>query len=374
MARAALSELEVSALVRQTLPFYYQKEARVFTSISDKHLSLLLPVLVYWGTSLAYHALDVWQPAWSERYRMHPPEQLAKRNRVSMRRVIGMVLLQHAVQTVLGLLVLEDTPHVGAWRTDVHPERDVLAITAWVRAAYAFVARAPAVRAVDVLLVRAAIALYWWGIPWLQFWTACFVMDAWQYMLHRLMHEVRFLYRHLHSHHHRLYVPYAFGALYNHPLEGLLLDTVGAAIAQIVSLINLRQSIVFFTLSTYKTVSDHCGYAFPWYYHPIHLLFPNNAEYHDVHHQSQGLRYNYSQPFFVHFDTLLGTRIDPDDFHAMLERAKHKGERAGDERGAKERVATATRSSPYTTASAWSVVLFLGILVVPVVAYSLGPL
>lgn len=45
-------------------------------------------------------------------------------------------------------------------------------------------------------------------------------MDAWQYVLHRAFHESRFLYRHFHSHHHRLYVPYAFGALYNHPFEG----------------------------------------------------------------------------------------------------------------------------------------------------------
>jgi hypothetical protein len=50
--------------------------------------------------------------------------------------------------------------------------------------------------------------------------TPSFVMDAWQYVLHRTFHESRFLYKHFHSHHHRLYVPYAFGALYNHPLEG----------------------------------------------------------------------------------------------------------------------------------------------------------
>ena len=232
MARGALGDAEVGALVRQTLPFYYQKEARVWSAISDKHLSLLLPVLIYWVTSLAYHALDVLQPAWSERFRMHPPEQVAKRNRVTMRRVIEMVLLQHAIQTVLGLIVLEDTPSVGAWRTDVHPEEEVLRVVSWLRAAYALVVPGGAGRAADLLLVRAGIALYWWGLPWLQFWLACFIMDAWQYALHRLMHEVRFLYRHLHSHHHRLYVPYAFGALYNHPLEGLLLDTAGAALAQ----------------------------------------------------------------------------------------------------------------------------------------------
>ena len=57
MARGALGDAEVGALVRQTLPFYYQKEARVWSAISDKHLSLLLPVLIYWVTSLAYLSL-----------------------------------------------------------------------------------------------------------------------------------------------------------------------------------------------------------------------------------------------------------------------------------------------------------------------------
>ena len=184
-------------------------------------------------------------------------------------------------------------------------------------------------------------------------------------MLHRTMHEVRFLYRMLHSHHHRLYVPYAFGALYNHPLEGMLLDTLGAELARVLSCMTLRQTIVFFTLSTFKTVCDHCGYAFPWYYNPIHALFPNNAAYHDVHHQTQGLRFNYSQPFFVHFDTILGTRVDPADFHAML--VKKGIKKADDEKAPPPSPST----SPYTTATVWSSVLFAGILVVPVVAYSL---
>jgi sphinganine C4-monooxygenase len=55
-------------------------------------------------------------------------------------------------------------------------------------------------------------------------------MDKWQYFAHRYMHQNKFLYRHVHSQHHRLVVPYAIGALYNHPLEGLLLDTLGGAI------------------------------------------------------------------------------------------------------------------------------------------------
>lgn len=147
--------------------------------------------------------------------------------------------------------------------------------------------------------------------------STSFVMDAWQYALHRAFHESRFLYRHFHSHHHRLYVPYAFGALYNHPLEGLLLDSAGGAISHALALMTIRQGILLFTFSTLKTVCDHGGYAFPWWLDPLHLVFPNCAEYHDVHHQMQGLRFNYSQPFFVHFDVLFGTRIGVEKFDKM---------------------------------------------------------
>lgn len=46
-----------------------------------------------------------------------------------------------------------------------------------------------------------------------------FVMDAYQYWVHRWMHTNRWLFKHFHSWHHRVYCPYAIGALYNHPVE-----------------------------------------------------------------------------------------------------------------------------------------------------------
>lgn len=57
----------------------------------------------------------------------------------------------------------------------------------------------------------------------------------------------------MHSHHHRLNVPYAFGALYNHPLEGFLLDTCGAAIAFEVTAMSPCLGMYFFLFSTVKT-------------------------------------------------------------------------------------------------------------------------
>jgi hypothetical protein len=78
------------------------------------------------------------------------------------------------------------------------------------------------------------------------------------------MHEVPFLYRNFHSHHHRLYVPYAFGALYNHPVEGFLLDTLGATIAEAASAMTVRQKILLFGFASLKTVDDHSGYKLWW--------------------------------------------------------------------------------------------------------------
>lgn len=119
------------------------------------------------------------------------------------------------------------------------------------------------------------------------------------------MHQNKFLYRHIHSLHHRLVVPYAFGALYNHPLEGLLLDTIGGALAFLLSGMSPRASIFFFSFATIKTVDDHCGLWLPG--NLFHVFFRNNSAYHDVHHQLYGAKYNFSQPFFITWDKILGT-------------------------------------------------------------------
>ncbi|GKE04603.1 HSP20-like chaperone, partial [Tanacetum coccineum] len=117
---------------------------------------------------------------------------------------------------------------------------------------------------------------------------AMFVMGTWQYFVHCYMHINKFLYRHIHSQHHRIVVPYAIGPLYNHPLEGLLLDTVGRAISFLISGMTARTA----------TAS------------------------HDVHHQLHGLKYNFSQPFFPIWDKLLGTYM-PYDLVKRAERGRH---------------------------------------------------
>ena len=94
--------------------------------------------------------------------------------------------------------------------------------------------------------------VYWVVLPVLRQVIAVFVLDAWEYWIHRLVHVNKFLYRHIHSRHHRLYVPYAYGALYNHPLEGLILDTVGTAIAMKVARSESSRGNVFLCICNYE--------------------------------------------------------------------------------------------------------------------------
>ncbi|KAK8522907.1 hypothetical protein V6N12_056600 [Hibiscus sabdariffa] len=138
--------------------------------------------------------------------------------------------------------------------------------------------------------------------------VALLVHDTYQYFVHRCLHQNKFLYKHVHSKHHRLIVNYAYGAFYNHPVEGFLLDVIGSPLAIYVSGMSPLTSAVFSSFSIMKSVDDHCGFWIPW--NPFQMLFTNNVAYHDVHHQLYGGKYNFAQPFFPFWDKILGTYMD----------------------------------------------------------------
>ncbi len=229
------------------------------------------PIVAYWVVAGFYELLD----------RSHHPaivrlrvtrRQPGKGNPVTHTQVFIRVILQQILQTLLGMLsVLIDPGQCPA-----NP---------------------------PVGLLHSAT----------QFVIGLFIIDAWQYWIHRLSHVSTFLYKHIHSTHHRLLIPYAMGALYNHPAEALLLDTLSAGAAMYGAGMSCQLAAVFFTFSTVKTVCDHSSYRFPL--NPLHNLFPNCAAYHDVHHDIRGIKKNFSQPYFIHWDVLCGTFLDPKQFH-----------------------------------------------------------
>jgi len=346
--------------------------------INDAYLSLALPIVAYWVVSMIFHVVD--ELDMFPQYRLHTPAEVLKRNHVSRWDVFRDVLIQQAIQTVVGLgLALTDADpmqgkadyDVSVWAQRLRMAQkaipgalglvglDAVGIAKNIGGEHAMLSGAlaggvyPELTQTVMLAgqqvvapafasweTTAAKAIYHLGIPALQFVVAILIVDTWQYFLHRAMHMNKWLYTTFHARHHRLYVPYAYGALYNHPVEGFVLDTLGAGLGYLITGMTCRQSMWFFTMSTIKTVDDHCGYAFPW--DPLQHVTSNNAGYHDVHHQSWGVKTNFSQPFFTFWDGFLGTKWVGGDVSARYERARIAAQKKVDA----ESSATITASSP----------------------------
>ncbi|CAH7669296.1 fatty acid hydroxylase superfamily-domain-containing protein [Phakopsora pachyrhizi] len=298
-------------------PIYHFHRDSIIPQLSDPALALISPLFAYWAVSGFFTLLDHLQLPSVERYRIHEPEEVRKRNRVTPSEVIRAVVFQQFAQTVLGILYLDQSP--PGWIVN----RDYLSEMRSYAGVVSHLIRIilPPKHAFWVL-TRYGESItqfsYWWAVPILQFLWATFVMDTWQYFWHRGFHTNQFLYRHIHSIHHRLYCPYSYGALYNHPIEGFILDSLGAIVAHLASGMSIRQAILLFGISTAKTVDDHCGLALPW--DPLQHLFGNNAAYHDIHHQQFGIKANFSQPYFIHWDVWMGTRMTEKE--ARLRRKK----------------------------------------------------
>lgn len=231
--------------------------------VSDEAMGTFAPIVVYWLYAGFYQLLPS-----LDKFRLHTRREEDEKNSVALSTVIKGVLLQQLAQATVAQLLFLLTTNFDASGPQVQPS-------------------------IFIQILQIIVAM--------------FTMDTWQYFVHRYMHQNKFLYRHVHSQHHKLVVPYAIGALYNHPLEGLLLDTFGGAISFLVSGMTARTAVIFFCFAVVKTVDDHCGLWLPG--NIFHIFFQNNTAYHDIHHQLQGLKYNYSQPFFSIWDKLLGTHM-----------------------------------------------------------------
>ena len=92
-------------------------------------------------------------------------------------------------------------------------------------------------------------------------------------------------------------MPYSYGALYSSLFEAFLLDTIGTTLTFYLSGLPVLPATWFASLSIIKSVNDHSGYRFP--YNPLNYISKNTTEYHDVHHQAWGMKYNYSQVYLT---------------------------------------------------------------------------
>ncbi|KAK4202658.1 fatty acid hydroxylase superfamily-domain-containing protein [Triangularia verruculosa] len=321
--------------------------------ISDFWLSLLAPHVAYWVVSGIFHLIDIYDLF--PQYRLHTPEEITQRNLASRWEVARDVVLEQILQVATGAFLNlteakqmtgRENYDVAVWAQRIRVAQRALpgllglvglnarGISEKVAmGGYPLLAGAlaggdypflttellveggkqavmetvPAFAMWEMVLAK---LIYWALIPAFQLWFAVALMDTWQYFWHRAMHINKWMYTNWHARHHRLYVPYAYGALYNHPVEGFVMDTLGAGIGYKLSFMTNRMGMLFFVCSTMKTVDDHCGYKLPW--DPLQHITSNNAAYHDIHHQSWGIKSNFSQPFFTIWDRWLGTKWEGD--------------------------------------------------------------
>ncbi|KAF2098713.1 hypothetical protein NA57DRAFT_56359 [Rhizodiscina lignyota] len=281
----------------------------VYDLASDPKVSPIAPVIGYWVMSVCFMSLEKLNAF--PQYRTQPPQDVDKKNLVTKSQVFVGVIGMQAVQIIGGIFLAQFEEPPGRY---VQPST----LSALDEGIVSFVPTIP-----RTLSVWLAFVLFYGSRQFIAF----AISDCWHYFVHRFEHVNKWVYKNVHSQHHRLYVPYAFGALYNHPAESVFNDILGGLLtAWLVGLTNAEKT-VFFTLATLKTVDDHCGYQLPWdIISWIGRATGNDAYYHAVHHEPKGikagksfltlwssandvwhLQSNYAAVFTV-WDDLMGTR------------------------------------------------------------------
>ncbi|MEZ4389616.1 MAG: sterol desaturase family protein [Polyangiales bacterium] len=121
------------------------------------------------------------------------------------------------------------------------------------------------------------------------------------YWMHRAMHS-GWLFKRVHSVHHRIYTPWAITGHYMHPVEFVLTGSLmilgpmllGSHLLTIFAWIAVRQ---------WEAAEGHCGYELPW--SPSRLIpGSEGAAHHDLHHAR--VRVNYAG-FLPIWDRVFGT-------------------------------------------------------------------
>jgi sphinganine C4-monooxygenase len=220
------------------LPEYHETPLPpLIPGLPDKFFSMLLIIAAYWALSMAFHFIDV--NDYFPQYRLHTPAEVLKRNHVSRWEVVRDVIIQQIIQTVVGGLLEMSEPDdmmgkedydIAVWGQRIRIAQRALpsvmgalgvnaaGLSQKLAVSYPALSGAIAggvyptllttVKSIDGLEVAApgfaswemqlARAIYWVGVPIVQFGLAILFVDTWQYFLHRAMHMNKWLYSKLH--------------------------------------------------------------------------------------------------------------------------------------------------------------------------------
>lgn len=268
--------------------------------LSVAQLVALSPPISYWTTSLFYETVSYF--GLFPQYRVMPREDdnAPAKNQVSKRVVLRYMALHSLLATFGIFLVAEHVPMKSF-------------------------AELPTFETTLMLKGFQSSALQNWGPLLLRIChlaarqlVTIIIMDGWLFWCHLAMHKNPWLYReclalrlalnctqhlthkqitnqlcrdigNIHCVHHKLYVPYSFGALYNHWAESLFQDDLGGVLSVTIVGLSDWEQVLFYAWTMAKSVEDHAGYELP--FSPFVImgrLTGSGVAYHNVHHQIWG--------------------------------------------------------------------------------------
>jgi sphinganine C4-monooxygenase len=209
--------------------FTLQPAPSLIKGVPDLYLTVSLPIIAYWGWGLMFFYFDKYNQF--ERYRLHTPAEIKKRNLVPIAEVVPCVVIQQIWQILLGVwfypgpdLTGKEDYEIAIWATRVRlvqryvplalaalgldsmtvakkigPHLPILAGILNGGGTYVdgFIkldelqTQAPVFLVWETFLAK---AIYYWLVPALQFGVAIFVGDTWQYLLHRVSHQIGWIY------------------------------------------------------------------------------------------------------------------------------------------------------------------------------------
>ena len=167
----------------------------------------------------------------------------------------------------------------------------------------------------SILIILNCIGLYYFKEYYIKehtsmlitFFEVLFILivdDMFFYVLHRLMHENKYIYRKIHKIHHRASTPFPSEYLYTHPLEwmtGMIGPFIGIFLLQGVSIYSFWLILIIRNL---HELDIHSGLKSS--YLTKYFPFSGTNEHHDLHHSI--LDGNYASSFSF-WDKMFKTEI-----------------------------------------------------------------
>lgn len=110
---------------------------------------------------------------------------------------------------------------------------------------------------------------------------------------HIMFHKIRFLYKNVHSVHHRLRTPHPIGSIYAHPIEHIFGNLLSIGVAIWLVSAKFWLASIFIIHTAYETVDGHIQY-----------MNPEICSKHFIHHAK--MVYNYdNSPYLI--DKIIGS-------------------------------------------------------------------